>query len=234
MRAPGLTGIASRLTFGWRNRRTPQFARGEWQLLAAASSRPRLESSWIRLPERTLHALMQLDGREVRVATYHAPPGVSWLERKPQQAVAFAAWLGTSVGPVILGADANTPLVDHPDFALTRTHWHTGDRHLRGAPGDDCLWAASKTHGLRDALRRWLDDHPDDLAAIVRDRPAGPLAISHYTGRRKTHRGAPRRFDSIWVSGDFNVSSVAYPYDTSVAAGSDHSAVVGDLSFVDS
>src|SRR5207249_4459190 len=150
------------------------------------------------LPERTLHALMQLDGREVRVATYHAPPGVSWLERKPQQAVAFAAWLGTSVGPVILGADANTPLVDHPDFALTRTHWHTGDRHLRGAPGDDCLWAATKAHGLRDALRRWLDDHPDDLAAIVRDRPAGPLAISHYTGRRKAHRGTPRRFDSIW------------------------------------
>jgi len=60
---------------------------------------------------------------------------------KPRQAVAFASWLCTQNGPLLFGADANTPLSDALDFADTRTHWHTGRRRLRGEPGDDldCL-----------------------------------------------------------------------------------------------
>jgi hypothetical protein len=183
----------------------------------------------VPLPERLLTGRLQFGDQRITVASYHAPPGVNWHEKKPQQAVAFARWLTGQAGPVIFGADANTPKVDHPDFARTRTHWHTGDRKLAGASGDDLLWGPDKVHPLRDALRRWFDDHPDELAAVRLDWPTGPLRVSHYTGRRKTHIGNPKRFDSIWVSEHFGVTAVDYPYAQSCAAGSDHSAVLADV-----
>ena len=80
----------------------------------------------IRLPERILLIETQTEGTPFVAVSYHAPPGVSWGIVKPQQAVAFASWLSRQNGPLLLGADANTPLIDTPDFANTRTHWHTG------------------------------------------------------------------------------------------------------------
>ena len=41
--------------------------------------------------------------------------------------------------------------------------------------------------------------------------------------------GVDRRFDSIWLTPDFQVEAVAYPYEESVLADSDHSAVVVDI-----
>ena len=49
---------------------------------------------------------------------------------------------------MLLGADANTPLIDAVDFAATRTHWHTGGRRLNGEPGDDLLFGPDKIHPL--------------------------------------------------------------------------------------
>lgn len=181
------------------------------------------------LPERTIHATVALDGSPMTVASYHAPPGVNWFEKKPQQAVLFSRWLARTTGPVIFGADANTPVIDHPDFEMMRTHWHSGDRHLHGAPGDDLLWGPAKLHDLRDALRRWFDEHPDQLDDVRRLRPDGPLAVSHRTGRRKLSAGTDRRFDSVWVTDHFIVDGVGYPYEESINAGSDHAAVIVDL-----
>lgn len=183
----------------------------------------------VQLPERTLVGTASVGGIPVTVASYHAPPGVSWGLVKPAQAVACAHWLAGVDGPVILGADANTPELDMPDFSLTRTHWHSGRPKLKGAPGDDLLFGPGCVHGLSDALRVWLNEHPDDLARVISERPRGPLALSHRTGKRKSSLGTDRRFDAIWVSRDFKVDSVTYPYDESMAAGSDHSAVVADL-----
>lgn len=181
------------------------------------------------LPERAMHATVDVHGQTVHIASYHAPPGVSWFEKKPRQAVLFARWLAQLDDPAIFGADANTPLIDHPDFAQARTHWHSGNRHLKGEPGDDLLWAATKIHDLHDALRRWLDLHPAEAERIRLANPDGPLAISHRTGKRRTSSGNPRRFDSIWVSDHFGVDRVAYPYEESIFAGSDHAAVIADL-----
>jgi hypothetical protein len=183
----------------------------------------------VPFPERTIHAVIDITGATIALASYHAPPGVSWLEKKPKQAVAFANWLAALEGPVILGADANTPLVDHPDFEGVRTHWHSGDRRLKGAPGDDLLWAATKIHGLEDALRNLLRGDPEALAEIRAASPQGPLAISYRTSKRTTLPGTLRRYDSVWISDHFGVTSVAYPYEESIQAGSDHSAVVVDL-----
>ncbi len=89
----------------------------------------------VRLPERMLTASVVLDGRLVTVVSYHAPPGVTWGMDKVRHAWACQAWLHQQPEPVVMGADANTPEFDMPDFRLTRTHWHTGMRKLVGERG---------------------------------------------------------------------------------------------------
>jgi hypothetical protein len=182
----------------------------------------------VPLPERILLAETIVDEQELIAVSYHAPPGVNWGIIKPRQAVAFARWLSAQKGPVLLGADANTPLIDAVDFAATRTHWHTGSRHLNGEPGDDLLFGPGKIHPLEDGLRRWLADHPAEAAAYA-DRPAGPMPITHRTGKRRNSPGTARRFDSIWITGHWVVQHIAHLYDEAIAAGSDHAIVVADL-----
>jgi hypothetical protein len=79
----------------------------------------------------------------------------------------LARWPAAQRGPVLLGADANTPLIDAADFAATRTHWHSGSRRLNGEPGDDLLFGPAKIHPLQD--RPWcrLADHPAEAAALA-------------------------------------------------------------------
>jgi len=129
---------------------------------------------------------------------------------------------------MVLGADANTPLIDAVDFTGTRTHWHSGGRRLHGEPGDDLLFGPSKIHPLDDALRRWLADHPKDTAALAIP-PNEPLAVTHRTGRRKNSPGTARRFDSIWVSPHWTVQRIDHLHNEGIAAGSDHAVVLADL-----
>jgi endonuclease/exonuclease/phosphatase family metal-dependent hydrolase len=200
--------------------------------VAIAGRGPAPRRAWVPedvpLPERILLAETTIDGHELLAVSYHAPPGVSWGITKPRQAVAFARWLSARQGPVLLGADANTPQIDAADFAATRTHWHTGSRHLNGEPGDDLLFGPGKIHPLEDGLRRWLADHPDEVAAST-DHSASPLAITHRTGKRRNSPGTGRRFDSIWITGHWTVRHIAHLYDEGIAAGSDHAVVVADL-----
>ena len=132
---------------------------------------------------------------------------------------------------MILGAGANTPKVDAMDFADTRTHWHTGRKGLKGRPGDDIMFALTNAHRLKDALRLWLDHHPEEMERTRAERPEGPLAVSHRTGKTRDRPGTERRFDAVWVSQHFGVDRVLYPYELSIAARSDHSAVIADLSW---
>src|SRR5260370_40682789 len=103
------------------------------------------------LPEKVLAVRVAVGDVEFAAIGYHAPPGVSWGYWKVEQALAFLDWLNDIEIPAILGADANTPEIDHPDFAKSRTHWHTGSRKLAGLPGDAHLWALARTHPLIDA-----------------------------------------------------------------------------------
>lgn len=179
----------------------------------------------VPFPERTIVC----DFGDWIACSFHAPPGVSWGISKPRQAVAIANWLRDINKPIWFGIDANTPEIDHPNFDKTRTHWHTGDRKLNGESGDDLLVASSKIHDLNDAYRLHLNNNKQLLEEIITERPNGPLAVSHRTGKRRESIGNPRRYDAVWMSDHYEVSNVIYPYDESVAAGSDHSLVVADL-----
>jgi hypothetical protein len=177
----------------------------------------------ICLPERTLFIETQtMDGTPFTAVSYHAPPDVTWGIVKPRQAVAFACWLSTQNTPLLFGADANTPLIDAFDFANARTHWHTGDRHLNGEPGDDRLFGPCKVHDLDDAPRRWLALYPDEMDRLRASKPSGPLAITHRTGKKKNSPGTERRYDSVWVSCHWVVRQIEHPYERGIAAGSDH------------
>jgi endonuclease/exonuclease/phosphatase family metal-dependent hydrolase len=192
-----------------------------------------LDGDGVKLPERVLFIETQTaEGTPFIAVSYHAPPGVSWGIVKPQQAVVFASWLSTQNGPLLFGADANTPKIDALDFANTRTHWPTGRRELQRAPGDDILFGPDTKHDLKDAFRCWLDFHPDEMDRLRVSNPSGPLAVTHRTGKRKNSPGTDRRYDSVWVSRHWAVRTVGHLYERGVAAGSDHAAVLVELDLI--
>jgi len=176
----------------------------------------------IGFSERVLLIETQMEGTPFIAVSYHAPPGVTWGIVKPRQAVAFASWLSTQNGPLLFGADANTPLIDALDFANTRTHWYTGNRKPQGEPGDDRLFGPCKVHDLDDALRRWLALHPDDMDRLRASQPSPDWAAEELAGN-------PRRFDSVWVSRHWIVRHIEHLYEEGIAAGSDHAPVMVDL-----
>jgi hypothetical protein len=189
----------------------------------------RVAAHEIRLSDRILLIETQTEGTPFIAASYHAPPGTSWGIVKPRQAVAFASWLSEQKGPLLFGADANTPLIDAFDFANTRTHWYTGRRRLKGEPGDDHLFGPGKVHDLDDGLRNWLALHPDEMDRLRASQASGPLAITHRTGKRKNSPGTGRRFDSVWISRHWVVRHIEHLYEEGIAAGSDHAPVVVDI-----
>lgn len=79
-------------------------------------------------------------------------------------------------------------------------------------------------------MRTWLEGRPEEMARIREERPEGPLAISHRSGKTRQHPGNPRRYDHIYATRtDFRVDHVEYLYDQACAAGSDHAVVIADL-----
>ncbi|OUS97293.1 hypothetical protein CA951_02805 [Rhodococcus sp. NCIMB 12038] len=182
------------------------------------------------LPERIIVVTLDTDIGPLTAVSYHAPPGVNWKLKKVEQAQLLSRWLATVDGPIVVGADMNTPDIDHPNREAVRTHWHTGMAKLNGEPGDDIVFGGTPTHPLDDAFRCWLDDHPAELESIRKQRPEGPLAISHHTGRTSTSPGTPRRYDTIWISAHLRVLLMNYDYDDALAAGSDHALVHGIFS----
>jgi endonuclease/exonuclease/phosphatase family metal-dependent hydrolase len=182
------------------------------------------------VPEKVMAGWVDIDGVRTTVVTYHAPNGEDYGVAKVRQAVRVADWLATLDGPVVLGGDFNTPLVDPIDVAGVRTHMHSGNSDLGGEPGDDLLVGPAPVHGLRDALRTHLATRPERVEAILSERPEGPLEVSYRTSDSDEGRF---RFDAIWLSPHFAVNSVEYHYDAAIAAGTDHALVIADIELAD-
>ena len=180
----------------------------------------------VPLPEKVQAGWLDIGQQRTTAVTYHAPTGVTHKEKKAEQAVKIATWLNQIEGPAILAGDFNTPAVDPPGISSLETGYHTGNSELHGAPGEDTLVGATPLHELRDALRTYLDAHPDEMEEIRLDRPNGPLAISHRTGTDHQH---PVRYDAIWHSPEFSVQAIDYYFDESVAAGTDHALVIAEF-----
>jgi hypothetical protein len=119
--------------------------------------------------------------------------------------------------PLIFGIDANTPKTDHPD--ISRSEWWWEDEPL--------LLGPRPLHGLKDALRLFLEANPAERDCVVAARPTGPLAVSHIRGTRR--KMTECRYDFIYISSEIQVHRVDYRFDKSVRAVSDHALVTGEF-----
>lgn len=169
---------------------------------------------------KTVYADVEVDDLPLRLCSFHARPGtgggrgkpyVGWVKQLFHRVC--ADWINDHDGSMVVGLDANSPKVDHPD----------PDRWEPFMSGEATLIGPRPGHQLSDALHRWFDDHPDELDHVRTQRPEGPLAISYYT----TGARHPRRYDHVLVSDDVDVAAIEYrpPH----ADGSDHGAVVAEL-----
>jgi endonuclease/exonuclease/phosphatase family metal-dependent hydrolase len=177
-------------------------------------------------PEKLLAVDLQTDGLDhpLTIASYHAYAGRKGTDQldKPLLSGQVAEWLAGETGSMVLAMDANSPWVDHPDPGQVECCFAQPDSwHMERA----LLHPVDKCHGLQDTLRTWLDKHPAEMARIKAERPAGPLTVSHRTGRTALGPGNPRRYDHIYASPEFEVQDVRYLYDEALAAGSDHALV---------
>ena len=159
--------------------------------------------------------------------SYHALNGQCGRDGfdKPRLTLQVADWLEHQPQPVVLGMDANSPMVDHPD--PSKIEWSFP--WLGPGSFDGRLLGPSPRHRLRDTLRTYLTAHPDEYGRRRGERPQGPLAVSYKT---RGEHGVPglHRYDHIYASWpDFRVNDVRYLYEEACAAGSDHALVAADL-----
>lgn len=179
-----------------------------------------IEQEGFAWPERGVTGVAALDADHppLRLVSYHALHG-GHRQRKPETSFALAKWLVDQEGPVILGMDANSPDVDHPDESLIKAHWNqTATRALERALVGP---AGERPHRLQDVWRTHLRDRPDLASAIATENPLGPLAVTHRTGR---HPKQSRRYDHIWATPDLDVLEVRH-LEEGFTAGSDHAVV---------
>lgn len=142
------------------------------------------------------------------MASWHAPNASGdGVQVKMAAFEAMARWLAEARRPVVIGADLNTWADDvdltvaDPEHAYFHEHVFVG---------------LDPPHGLRDAYRQVLLTD-GTLETIRRQRPEGPLAVSHVLSD-----GAQHRMDRIYASDDLAVTSGGYDYETALLGGSDH------------
>lgn len=112
----------------------------------------------LHLQERAVWATVATPVGDLSCVAYHAPPGVSWGSVKVSQAHALLRWVSGAQEPIVVGADANTPEVDHPERDLVRTHWHTGRRRVGEGPGMTSSSAGARsTDSMTPSDAGWKD-----------------------------------------------------------------------------
>lgn len=123
----------------------------------------------LALPERFVYASVLTTEGPMTIASYHAPPGVSWGMVKVEHAHALLNWINSTPGPLIVGADANTPQIDHPDLQREIEQDRPDDplaiRQMRRCDLDEVFylggWAAgARSNRLRGLGSQWLSAQP--------------------------------------------------------------------------
>ncbi len=164
-------------------------------------------------PRETLVGRFESPRCFITACSFHTPPGATHKELKPKSLRMLAEWLGFDKKQFILGIYANAPKIDHPDITKSEWWWQDETQLLRANP----------LHNLKDALRIYLDSHPDISQRSQKVSANEPLAVSYIRGNTDC------RYDFILVTPDISVHSVEYLYKESIKAGSDHAIVVAEL-----
>lgn len=225
-----------------------QVVSGRGRLLPGGSAavlgrgaKPRSVRVFTDVPDSTGIVVAELETSlgPVTVAAYDGTSLLLGRSHELEQLRAFARWLEGVDGTAVVATSVRTPEVDHPDRGRVRTRRPTGERGLQTRePGEDLMFGPNPIHELDDALRRWLDEHPDQLERIRQTRPSGPLAVSYMyddlagSRRRPRRRSAisrARRYDALWVTADVRVNTIYYHYLDALQLGCEHALVVAHL-----
>ena len=161
-------------------------------------------------PERTLSVLLHGVFGPIRVVAFHSLTGVGYHKAKSSNFASIADYLQLHKSDLdFLCFDANEPW--HDDIDPTKlVFWPRGKTA-------GLIMGSEKVHDLSDSYV----EHLRSTGHI--DNARDPLTVSHVTQRM------PRRYDYIMHSRRWKVVNCSYPYDESVAASSDHSAVIADF-----
>lgn len=162
-------------------------------------------------PERSLWASLHAGGHEVEVLSVHSLTGVGYKKAKASNFATIADYLQERPSLDFLCFDANEPWRD--SLVLEEVEfWATNGDGGRNAA---LIMGAGRVHFLEDSFRKY------SAGAIVDGSVT--LPVTHHT------RGTPRRYDHIFSSPRWKVTAIAHPYEDSINATSDLSAVVADF-----
>lgn len=164
------------------------------------------------MPDRTLLVDIEHKEQRIRILGLHSITGCQHLKAKEIQYFSFAEAI-EELRPDIIGIDANEPKVDHYDISKMRFF----DNYNKGN-GCKTFFETTQAIGLVDSF---IKDY--DQSRYV----AGEcLTTSHFIKRGKKKV----RYDFLFINNEtFKEYCCKYDYDPAIAAGSDHAAVLLEI-----
>jgi hypothetical protein len=170
-------------------------------------------------PERTLFALLRSGFGPIRVAAFHSLTGVGYRKAKASNFASIADYLQLHGAELdFLCFDANEPNHDSMDPKQLGFSIRSDKGKVKRLA---LIMGSQKVHKLSDSYVEYLRSRGE---VVTRD----PLAVSYKTGTPKKKQ-VEKRYDYIMHSPRWRVTKCEYPYDESIAASSDHSAVIADF-----
>lgn len=169
-------------------------------------------------PERTLSVLIGGVSDPIRVVAFHSLTGSGYGELKVSNFGLIAEYLRLHRNELdFLYFDANEPRRDSMD-ADKLVFWPHGEVTVKKA---GLIMGSQKVHDLSDS---YVDYLRSKGKVVTRD----PLTVSYKTGTPKKKQ-VEKRYDYVMQSRRWRVTNCEYPYEESVAATADHSAVIADF-----
>jgi endonuclease/exonuclease/phosphatase family metal-dependent hydrolase len=170
-------------------------------------------------PERTLSVLLHGASGPIRVVAFHSLTGVGYGPAKASNFASIADYVQLHRNELdFLCFDGNEPRYDSKDPSKLEFSSRSDKGKVKKLT---LIMGDHRVHGLSDSYVDYLMGRGE---SPVQD----PLAVSFKTGK-PGRKQVEKRYDYIMHSPKWLVTHCEYPYDESVAASSDHSAVIGDF-----
>ena len=158
-------------------------------------------------PDRTAWAVVDFEGREIKILALHSITGCGYYKAKSIQYDTFIEFM-EEFNPDIIGIDANEPKIDSYDVDKMEFY-----ENGNGAGG---FFRSTKRKGLVDAYVK---------ANNITECEEGKYLTTSHIVRRK----GPVRYDFLFINNNMDILSCDYLYEESIKADSDHALIVARI-----